>query len=178
MNRYLLYLLFAGLAVVLQTVWLPLVIPGTYKPDLMLILVVYLGLHEEPLQGGLLVYLLGWLYDGFAGAFAGLHGFVLLSIFLAIRAVVTRVNTESTPLLLLLVMAGTVVQLVLTAFALDFFHITTNFWLLTAPQLPAQVVLNAVAALVLIRCVVWVQRKFLPRKEIPGLRKLGSHHGS
>lgn len=178
MNRYLFYFAFAGLAVVLQTVWLPLVVPGTYKPDLVLIMVVYLGLHEKPLQGGLFVYLLGWLYDGFAGAFAGLHGFVLLSIFLAIRAVVTRVNTESTPLLLLLVLVGTLAQYVLTAFALDFFHITTNFWLLTALKMPAQVVLNLVAALVLIRCAVWLQQKFRPRSEIPGLRKLGSHHGT
>ena len=177
MNRYLIYLAFAGLAVVLQTVWLPVIMPGTYKPDLVLVLVVYLGLHEKPLQGGLLVYLLGWLYDGFAGAFAGLHGFVLLSIFLAIRAVVTRVNAESKPLLLLLVMAGTLVQCVLTSFALDFFHITTNFWLQTVPMLPLQVFLNALAALLLIQSIVWLQRKFLPRSEIPGLRKLGSHHG-
>ena len=71
MSRVLIYLAMAGIAVILQTVLLPLVWQGDAKPDLLLILVVYLGLHERSLRGGLLVYMLGWGYDGIAGVFPG-----------------------------------------------------------------------------------------------------------
>ena len=178
MNRTLIYLAMAGIAVVMQTVLLPLVLQGETKPDLLLILVIYLGLHEGPWRGGLLVYLLGWCFDGVAGVFPGLSGFVLLGIFLAVRAIVARVNTESSPLLLLLVLVGTVQQSVTTAFALDFFSQTERVWVQIIWRLPVQLLLNFVAAFVLLRLSVRLQRTFLPRKDLPGLRKLDSRYES
>lgn len=172
MRGFLIYLALAGLAVVLQTVLLPQVLQGYYKPDLILILVIYLGLHEKPVRGGLLVYLIGWCYDGVAGVFLGLNGFVLLGIFLVVRGIVTRVNTESSLLLLLLVAAGTVLQFVMAAFALDFFSHAARIWPQMAWQLPVQLLLNLIAALILLYLTVRVQRTFIPRKELPGLRKL------
>jgi rod shape-determining protein MreD len=178
MNRTLVYLALAGIAIILQTVLLPLVLPGHSKPDLLLVLVIYLGLHEVPWRGGLLVYLLGWSYDGLAGTFPGLNGFVMLGIFLAVRGIVTRVNTESSPLLLLLVAVGTVLQTVMAAFALDFFSQTTRIWPQMALQLPLQLLLNFLAALVLLRVTVRLQRTFMPRRNLPGLRKLDSRYES
>ena len=178
MNRTLIYFALAGIAIILQTVLLPLVLTGDYKPDLLLILVVYLGLHEGPWRGGSLVYLMGWFYDGVAGAFPGLHGFVLLGIFLAVRAIVTRVNTESSPLLLLLVLAGTILHSFLTAFALDFFSRAARIWPQMAWHLPVQLLLNFIAALILLRITVWLQRTFMPHKKLPGLRKLDSRYES
>ena len=178
MNRTLIYLGMAGIAVILQTVLLPVVLQGYYKPDLLLILVIYLGLHEEPRRGGLLAYFLGCCYDGIAGSFPGLNGFVLLGIFLAVRAIVTRVNTESSPLLLMLVIVGTLLQSALVAFALDFFSQATRIWPQMAWQLPVQLLLNFIAAFVLLRLTVWLQRTFMPRKALPGLRKLDSRYES
>ena len=178
MNRTLVYLAMAGIAVVLQTAILPLVLQGYYKPDLLLILVVYLGLHEEPRSGCVLVYLLGWCYDGVAGSFPGLNGFVLLGVFLAVRGIVTRVNTESSALLLLLVLAGTILQSALAAFALDFFSQAARIWPQMAWQMPVQLLLNFIAAFVLLRLSVWLQRTFMPRKTLPGLRKLDSRYES
>ncbi len=178
MNRTLVYLALAGIAIILQTVLLPLVLPGNSKPDLILVLVIYLGLHEGPWRGGLLVYLLGWSYDGMAGTFPGLNGFVLLGIFLAVHGIVTRVNTESSPLLLVLVAVGTVLQTAMVAFALDFFNEATRIWPEMALQLPLQLLLNFLAALVLLRVTVWLQRTFIPRRNLPGLRKLDSHYES
>ena len=176
MNRYLVYLLLAGVAIVTQTVMLPVLLPGYAKPDLILILVVYLGLHERALSGGLLVYLIGWLYDGFAGVFPGLNGFVLLTLFLCVRGIVTRVNTESSPLLLLLVACGTALQMLLLTFALEFFRVTAGLWPLMAWQLPVQLLLNTFTAFVVLRITVALQRTFLPRRTIPGLRKLDSRY--
>jgi rod shape-determining protein MreD len=178
MSRTLIYLALAGVAVVLQTVLMPLVLWGYYKPDLLLILVIYLGLHEGPWRGGLLVYLIGWCNDGVAGVFPGLNGFVLLGIFLAVRGIVTRVNTESSPLLLLLVAGGTVMQFVMVIFALDFFSQTAQILPQMVWQLPVQLLLNFVAALLLLRLTVWLQRTFMPLRALPGLRKLDSRYES
>ena len=178
MNRNLIYLALAGVAVILQTVIFPTLLQGYYKPDFILILVIYLGLHEEPLRGGLLVYFMGWCYDGVAGVFPGLNGFVLLGIFLAARGVVTRVNAESSSLVLLLVVAGTIMQSAMVAFALDFFGRTVRFWPQIAWQTPVQVMINLFAAFVLLRLTVWLQKTFMPRKSLPGLRKLDSRYES
>jgi hypothetical protein len=113
-----------------------------------------------------------------AGAFPGLNGFILLGIFLAVRGIVTRVNTESSPLLLLLVTAGTVLQSSLVAFALDFFSQTASIWPQMVWHLPTQLLLNFMAALVLLRFTVWLQRTFVPRGNLPGLRKLDSRYES
>lgn len=178
MSRVIIYLSLAGIAVVLQTVLMPLVFHGYYKPDLILILVIYLGLHEESWRCGLLVYLLGWCFDGLSGVFPGLSGFVLLGIFLAVRGIVTRVNTESSPLLLLLVAVGSIQQSILVAFALDFFSQTVRVWPQMIWQLPVQLLLNLMAAFVLLRVTVWLQRTFMPRSNLPGLRKLDSRYES
>lgn len=178
MNRVLVYLLLAGAAVVVQTVFMPLFLPGYYKPDFILILVVYMGLHEGPWRGGMLVYLMGWCFDGVSGAFPGLNGFVLLAIFLAIRAIVARVNAESSALILLLVMAATILQSALVAFAIDFFKAGVLIWPYIAWQLPIQLLLNFTTAFILLRITVWLQRTFLPRKNLPGLRKLDSRYES
>lgn len=176
MNRTLFYLALAGIAVVLQTALLPPFLQGDYKPDLVLLLVVYLGLQEDRWRGGLLVYLMGWLFDGVGGAFPGLYGFVLLTIFLVVRGIVSRVNTESSALLLLLVMAGTVLQAALISFALDFFRQDVSVLSQIAWQLPIQLLLNFVAGYFFLKLTVWLQRTFLPRSKLPGLRKLDSRY--
>lgn len=176
MNRTLVYFALAGIAVVMQTALLPVLLRGDYKPDLILLLVVYLGLHADLWRGGLAVYLMGWLFDGVGGAFPGLFGFVLLAIFLAVRGIVTRVNTESSVLLLLLVMAGTVLQAAVVSFALDFFRPDVGVLSRIAWQLPIQLLLNFVAAFIVLKLAVWLQRTFLPRSNLPGLRKLDSRY--
>ena len=45
-------------------------------------------------------------------------------------------------------------------------------------QVAVQLLLNFVAALILLRLTVWLQRTFLPRKDLPGLRKLDSRYES
>lgn len=149
MSRLLPYLALAWLALLLQTVLLPPLFPTTIKPDLLLLLVIWLGLREPPWQGGVLVYLLGWLYDAHAGIFPGLHGFVLLAVFLAVCGMATRLNTESLPLLWCLVAGGTLLQGVLTVFALEFFSDIRQFWMLVLRTLPAQLLVNLLAGYLL-----------------------------
>lgn len=149
MMRTLNYALLAGLALLLQTVLLPPFFPGGAKPDLMLLLTIWVGLRESPWRGGVLVYGLGWLYDAYAGTFPGLHGFVLLTVFLVVAGMATRLNTESLPLLWCLVAGGTLLQGALTVFAIEFFADSTRFWSVMLRALPAQLLLNLLAGYLL-----------------------------
>lgn len=152
MMRVLGYVLLAGLALLLQTVLLPPFFPAGVKPDLMLLLTIWIGLREPPWRGGLVVYGLGWLYDAYAGIFPGLHGFVLLTVFLLVCGMATRLNTESLPLLWCLVGGGTLLQGALTVFAIEFFADTSQFWKVMLHSLPEQLLLN-LAAGYLLRCI-------------------------
>jgi rod shape-determining protein MreD len=147
-------LLYPGLllaALLLQTVFLPPFFPAGMKPDLILLLTIWLGLRESPWRGGALVYLFGCVYDLHAGTYPGLHGFVLLPIFLLVCGMATRLNTESLSLLWCLVLGGTLLQSVLTVFALEFFADVARFWALVLDVLPGQLVLNLAAGYLLWR---------------------------
>ena len=145
MSRLLLYLLLLLCALLLQTVFLPPFFPAGMKPDLILLLTIWLGLRESPWRGGALVYLIGCVYDVHAGCYPGLHGFVLLPVFLLVCGMATRLNTESVSLLWCLVVGGTLLQAALTVFALEFFADVKRFWGIVLDVLPGQLLLNLVA---------------------------------
>lgn len=147
--RFLAYLALAWLALPLQAVLLPPFFPGSVKPDLLLLLTIWIGLRESPWRGGALVYALGWLYDAYAGTYPGLHGFVLLTVFLVVCGMATRLNTESLRLMACLVGGGTLLQGTLTLFALEFFATTEDFWLIMVRTLPAQLICNLLAGYLL-----------------------------
>jgi rod shape-determining protein MreD len=153
-------------------------LPLHFKPDLLLILVVYLGLHEGYVRGGALSYVLGCLQDVFAAGYPGLHGLALLGVFLAVRGVVARLNAESSVLLLLLVAIGTLLQSALLLFALGFFADAGALWVIILKGLLPQILLNLLAAFLLIRITTWLLRRFAPRLKVPGLWRLGRHHGT
>lgn len=69
-----------GALLVQSTVWhwLPL---GGAIPDLLLVLCVYLGLHQHTVGGALGAFLLGYLQDSFSGSAAGLNAFAMSLVF-------------------------------------------------------------------------------------------------
>jgi len=150
-TSFLHYLVLLLAALILQTVFLPPFFPVGMKPDLVLLLTIWLGLRESPWRGGALVYLFGCIYDLHAGTYPGLHGFVLLPIFLLVCGMSTRLNTESLPLLWCLVAGGTLLQAALTVFALEFFADVARFWALVLDVLPGQLALNLAAGWLLWR---------------------------
>jgi len=167
--RIFLYLALAVVALPLQTVLLPPLFPGGVKPDLLLLLAIWIGLRESPWRGGALVYALGWLYDSYAGTYPGLHGFVLLAIFLTVCGMAKRLNTESLPLLWCLAGGGTLLQAGLTVFALEFFTSVEDFWLVMLRCLPVQLMANLLAAY-LLRCA-WLRAarefpRFIPASKL------------
>ena len=173
--RLLLYLGLAWLALLLQAVLLPPLFPGGLKPDLLLLLTIWIGLREAPWKGGALVYGLGWLYDAYAGVYPGLHGFVLLAIFLTVCGMATRLNTESLPLLWCLVGGGTLLQGALTVFALQFFADAGSFWVVVLNCMPAQLLYNLLSGYLLYSAYLRFLR--FTSKPLPGLSpRLGRRH--
>jgi rod shape-determining protein MreD len=173
--RGFLYLGLAMLALPLQTILLPPFFPGGAKPDLVLLLVIWIGLRESPWRGGALVYLIGWLYDSYAGIYPGLHGFVLLTVFLTVCGMATRLNTESLPLLWYLVGGGTLLQGALTIFAVEFFANAGQFWTVVLRSLPEQLLLNLLAGY-LLRGVYLRLHRVAPSPPLRALLRFGRRH--
>ena len=95
------------LAVVLQASVLPVHVAGSFKPDLLLVAMVYLALRGSIASGALLAWLLGLIKDVFSGLYLGLNAFSFLIIFLVIKSISDRLYAESSELFVVTVSAAT-----------------------------------------------------------------------
>ena len=71
----------AIVALLLQTTVLPLAAIGRATPDLLLIICVYLGLHQHSVAGAISAFVLGYLQDTFSGSVVGLNAFGMCLVF-------------------------------------------------------------------------------------------------
>jgi rod shape-determining protein MreD len=95
------------LAVVLQTSVLPVHVAGPFKPDLLLVAMVYLALRGPVAQGALLAWVLGLVKDVFSGLYLGLNAFSFLIIFLVITSISDLLYAESGELFVVTASAAT-----------------------------------------------------------------------
>lgn len=175
--RLMVYFLFGLVFMLLQTTIIPWVLPAFLKPDMLLILVIYISLSEPLLRGALLTYFLGILHDVFAGAYLGLYGLVFLILFIACRTAMRWFDTENAPLLLALVFFGTILKGFLVLFALGLFADAGNVWPLIIRIIPTQALASLVAAMIVLLVASRLQKMFGPRWQVPGLQNLDRGHG-
>ncbi len=83
------------LSLVIQTTALGGLSHQLAKPDLLLIITVYLGLHSNPLAGAILVFLSGYLMDIFSGSIFGVQTFSKTAIFFLTILIKDRFYVES-----------------------------------------------------------------------------------
>jgi len=95
------------LAVIFQSSVLPVYIADPFKPDLLLIIVVYLALRGSFKFGSPLSWLLGLIKDVLSGLYLGLNAFTFLIIFLVIKNVADRLYAESSFLFVVTVLVAT-----------------------------------------------------------------------
>jgi rod shape-determining protein MreD len=95
------------MAVVLQTSILPVHLAGAFKPDLLLVAMVYLALRGPVVPGALLAWSLGLIKDVFSGLYLGLNAFSFLIIFLVIKSISDLLYAESGELFVVTVSAAT-----------------------------------------------------------------------
>ena len=166
------------LVLVSQTTLLPAILPHYFKPELLLILVVYLCLTESLLRGALIAWGIGFLLDSCGGTQFGLHATIYLTIFIVGRASVQALNTENSLLLLFMVFCASLLQSGL----LILFGILTDLQQMVPLLLQRstfQGSINVLAAFLLLTLIAALQRHFAPRLVVPGFAHLQDVvHGS
>jgi len=95
------------LAVVLQTSVLPVHLAAPFKPDLLLVAMVYLALRSPVASGAPLAWGLGLIKDVFSGLYLGLNAFSFLIIFLVIKSISDLLYAESGELFVVTASAAT-----------------------------------------------------------------------
>jgi rod shape-determining protein MreD len=143
------YLKIAGLvlaALLLQMTLLPRYLQDPFQPNLMIILVVYLGLKLPHRFAGLAAFSLGILQDSFSGIYLGLHAFSYLCIYTLLSEVSDRLYTDNRALFVLVVFLATLVSALLNLLMLVVFSVSRGVYASLLPVLIPQALVNALIA--------------------------------
>lgn len=109
MRRVVAFVLATVAAVVLQTTVFPVFVPAWLAPNLLLVLVVYLGFHQFGPTGAAAAFLMGYILDTFSGTLLGLHALAFTVVYLGVQQVARVLWTESgVPAVLIVFVAGIV----------------------------------------------------------------------
>lgn len=76
------YLVLAALFLIIESTILSILFPSLLIPDVILIMVFYLGFGNASIEGVLTIFALGYLSDIFSGGIIGLSSFTLLMVFI------------------------------------------------------------------------------------------------
>lgn len=177
MSRFVFYLLAGIFFALLQSSLLPLLLPVGLRPNLLLVLIIYLGLSENFPRSVVLALMIGGIQDSFSGTSLGLYVTVDLAVLLLVRLLSEQLNTENPTLLLLLVAAGTLVQNLLVGFCLMVFADAGPILSILLPALPQQLFANLLAAAFLLFVLLRMQPLFGTRSGMPGLIYQSKRHG-
>ncbi len=135
MRTFAFFFVAAALALLVQCTvcpWLPL---GGSIPDLMLIICVYLGLHQHTVGGALGAFLLGYAQDSFSGSTMGLNAFALSLVFVVVYLTSRRLWVENTISTIVLVFLASVVKTLVVILLLALFLTTSGVWTTAAKHL-------------------------------------------
>lgn len=95
-------------AFLLQVTILPAILSDPFKPNLILVIVVWIGLTASSLWGAALVYLLGITQDAVSGLYLGLNGIVYFIAFIVLHGIANRLYADSRYLMTLAVFVTTI----------------------------------------------------------------------
>jgi rod shape-determining protein MreD len=177
MIRLLVYSVLAVFALLLQTSLFPALLPSPFKPELLLLLTIYLCLVENYLRGGLIAWSFGGLLDCLGGHYLGLHALIFLLIFFIGRRTAPNLNGESPVMLLFMVACASLLQ-PMFLFVFGSFADIGRMWPIFLQRSVGQTVVNVLAALVCLQLVAWLQRHYARWLLIPGFGHLRHRHGA
>ncbi len=133
-------------AVVLQVSVLPVHLASPFKPDLLLIAMVYLALRGSFETGAPLAWFLGLLKDVFSGLYLGLNAFTFLVIFVVIKSISDRLYAESSELFVVTVSVASLTCVVADLLLLVMFTSTPAISYSITSGLIPHILINAFAA--------------------------------
>ncbi len=158
MNIVVGYFLLGLAGILVESALAPALLPLHLKPELLLVLVIYLGLYRQGFSAGLAAYTIGLLQDSFAGSCLGLYGLIFLVLYLILRGLAERLNAESPALLLFMVLCGTLLQAAMLIFLLGFLTDAGPVWRNILRSLPLQSLLNLICAWLLLNILQRLRR--------------------
>jgi len=128
MRTFLLYLLATVAALLVQSTvwhWLPL---GGAIPDLLLILCVYLGLHQHTVGGALGAFFLGYAQDSFSGSAIGLNAFAMSLVFTVVYLTSRRLWVDNALSKVVLVFLASLIKTLVLIGLIAIFLSTDGLW--------------------------------------------------
>ena len=143
------YLKIAGVvlaACLLQMTLLPRYLLDPFQPNLIIVLVVYLGLKMPHRLAGVAAFGLGLLQDSFSGIYLGLHAFSYLCIYTLLSGLADRLYTDNRALFVLVVFLATVFSALLNLLMLTIFSVSKGVYASLLPALIPQALVNALVA--------------------------------
>jgi rod shape-determining protein MreD len=120
--------------------WLPL---GGASPDLLLVLCVYLGLHQHTVGGALGAFFLGYVQDSFSGSATGINAFAMSLVFTVVYLTSRRLWVDNALSKIVLVFLASVTKTFVIVTLVAVFLSTHGLWTTVAHHV---VVEAAVAA--------------------------------
>lgn len=145
-------LLLSGLvlvSIVLQVSVLPVYLRPSFKPDLLLVIMVFMTLRSSFQVGAPLSWLLGMLDDAFSGLYLGLNAAGFLVIFLVMRSLTDRLYADSAVLFVLAVAGVTFASFTLNMLLLVMFTASPGIvYSMVSDIVPRLLVNSFVASLV------------------------------
>ena len=129
-----------------QVTLIPAYITDPFKPNLLIVMVAYLGLREGGVVGAVRAFFLGLVADCFSGHHFGLHAFSFLAVHLLLRNVAGRLYTDSIYLIVLVVFVATVVNASIHLLLLLLFSVAQGIYITLLAGLLPQALVNSLAA--------------------------------
>ena len=133
-------------AVLLQMTLLPGYLKDPFQPNLIIVLVVYLGLKHPHSFGGLAAFCLGIIQDSFSSIYLGLHGFSYLCLYTLLAELADRLFTNNRVLFVMVVFLATVACALLNLLMLLIFSVSKGLYASLLPALIPQALVNALVA--------------------------------
>jgi rod shape-determining protein MreD len=122
------------------------ILADPFKPNLLLVTVVWIGLTASTLWGAALVYLLGLVQDTVSGLYLGLNGFSYLITFLVLHSLANRLYADSRYLMTIAVFTATLACGISQLILLALFSSAGGIVATLISSLVPQSIVNALAA--------------------------------
>lgn len=144
MRATLQFTVIAVVALLLQTTVLPLASVSRATPDLMLIICVYLGLHQHTVPGAVGAFLLGYLQDAFSGNVVGLNAFGMCLVFTVVYLTSRRLWVDNAISKIVVVFCASVLKTAAILALVALFMSAEGLWRAILGYLMIEAVLAAI----------------------------------
>jgi len=136
----------AAAAVVLQTTLINTFQLGSAAPDLLLVLCVYLGLHQHTVGGAFAAFAVGYLQDSVSGSATGLNAFAMTLVFLLVYLTSSRLWVDNLLSRIAVVFFASVVKTLGVMLLVAIFLSVDGVWSTAARRLLVQALVAAAVA--------------------------------